>query len=198
MAKIYPVFLGVDSNGDTVWELPSGRWTWGDDPLAAVTRQRTFTPDRYLEKYGPVEPLVTIESHPGKPPVVKINGAEAETNGFTVVAAHPDPCGFPDVLPCICPATEVPAPEPVRQYGEDPETTGARQALSVLLMTLDGWIEGAHGNHSGNGHGNEGRGYECWRSFSPDDIRRMVNDAARELGTGEFPEPETPKEDTFR
>jgi hypothetical protein len=54
---IYPRFLGVDSNGDFVWELASGRWTWGDDPFQANTRQRTFTPDRYLEKYGPVEPL---------------------------------------------------------------------------------------------------------------------------------------------
>lgn len=56
-STIYPRFLGVDDGGDFVWELASGRWTWGDDPYAAATRERTFTPDRYSEKYGAPTPL---------------------------------------------------------------------------------------------------------------------------------------------
>lgn len=55
--KVFPRFIGVDSNGDFVWELASGRWTWGDDPHQAHHRRRTFTPDRYLEKYGPLTQL---------------------------------------------------------------------------------------------------------------------------------------------
>jgi hypothetical protein len=49
---IYPRFLGIDGSGDFVWELATGRWTWGDDPHAAATRERTFEPERYVGKYG--------------------------------------------------------------------------------------------------------------------------------------------------
>ena len=54
---IYPRFLGKDDSGDFVWELADGRWTWGDDPLQAADRKRTFAPDRYVEKYGAPQPL---------------------------------------------------------------------------------------------------------------------------------------------
>lgn len=54
---IYPRFIGVDGSADFVWELASGRWTWGETPYDAADRKRTFTPDRYVEKYGPVVPL---------------------------------------------------------------------------------------------------------------------------------------------
>jgi hypothetical protein len=90
---------------------------------------------------------------------------------------------------------EGPAPVPTdvakvdRQPGEDPETTGARQALVRMLSVLDGWIEGARENHDALGHRGENRGEECWRSFAPSDIRNMVNDVARELGLAEFPVP---------
>jgi hypothetical protein len=63
---IYPRFLGVDSNGDFVWELPTGRWTWGDDPHSAAFRQRTFTPDRYIEKYGRPIPFIRLDPETGK------------------------------------------------------------------------------------------------------------------------------------
>lgn len=49
---VYPRFLGMDGSGDFVWELADGRWTWGDDPHDAATKQRTFEPERYIEKYG--------------------------------------------------------------------------------------------------------------------------------------------------
>jgi hypothetical protein len=68
-------------------------------------------------------------------------------------------------------------------------------ALYKLLRVLDGWIEGAHGNHDATGHRGEVQGEECWRSFTPADIRNMVNDAARELGLPEFSLPKVARED---
>lgn len=47
-----PILMGLDNTGDLVWELPNGRWTWGDTPEAAMSHRRTFEPDRYVEKYG--------------------------------------------------------------------------------------------------------------------------------------------------
>ena len=47
-----PRFLGVDDAGDRVWELPDGRWTWGEDAADAAGQARTFEPARYAEKYG--------------------------------------------------------------------------------------------------------------------------------------------------
>lgn len=51
-ATAYPRFLGVDGSGDFVWELANGRWTWGNDPHDANGKDRTFEPERYIEKYG--------------------------------------------------------------------------------------------------------------------------------------------------
>lgn len=73
-----------------------------------------------------------------------------------------------------------------------------RDTLRTVLETLDGWIEGAHGNHDAMGHGGrENIGEECWRIYSPSDIRRMINDAAREVGIVEFPAPPAPSEDQW-
>lgn len=88
------------------------------------------------------------------------------------------------------------APEPVKDT--EPETnrkTGAHRALMTMLAVLDGWIQGQQDNHEASGHRGEGRGAECWRLWAPDDIRRMVNDAAREVGLAEFDLPEEPVED---
>ena len=74
----------------------------------------------------------------------------------------------------------------------------ASLALYTLLTVLDGWIEGAHENHEALGHRGESTDRLCWTEFHPSDIRRMINDAARELGLSEFPEPTTPREDTYR
>jgi hypothetical protein len=74
----------------------------------------------------------------------------------------------------------------------------ASLALYTLLTVLDGWVEGAHENHEALGHRGESTDRLCWTEFHPSDIRRMVNDAARELGLSEFPEPKTPREDTYR
>lgn len=62
-------------------------------------------------------------------------------------------------------------------------------ALYAMLVNLDGWIQGAQENHEALGHRYEPVGDECWRSFAPDDIRRMVNDTASELGLDDFPIP---------
>jgi hypothetical protein len=55
----------------------------------------------------------------------------------------------------------------------------------ALLDVLNGWIEGAQENHEAMQHRNENTGEECWTQFAPEDIRRMVNDAARIMGTRE-------------
>lgn len=74
----------------------------------------------------------------------------------------------------------------------------ASLALYTMLTVLDGWIEGAHSNHEALDHRGEGTDSPCWTQFHPQDIRAMVNDAARELGVGEFPRPERGKEDEYR
>lgn len=54
MATTEPAYLGVDDCGDQVWQLPNGRWVWGED-VADATRMgeiRSFTPERYIDKYG--------------------------------------------------------------------------------------------------------------------------------------------------
>jgi len=74
---------------------------------------------------------------------------------------------------------------------------GAHRALMKLLAVLDGWIEGAHSNHEALGH--RGEIMPCWTQFHPVDIRRMVNDAASELGLSvEFADPEVATEDKTR
>lgn len=74
----------------------------------------------------------------------------------------------------------------------------ASAALTAMLEALDGWIEGARDNHVGMGHRGENVGDECWRRFAPEDIRNMINDAARSVGIGEFPRPNLPREDMIR
>lgn len=162
---VYPRFIGVDSNGDFVWELPTGRWTWGDDPYSVVTRERTFTPDRYLEKYGPVRPLVIVRSESGQPPIM--------------VLAKPGE---------VQPEPPEPAPPGVVDRGGVLGVAGQRgayRALKRVLDVLDGWIDGAKANHDALEHRGESTGDECWTRFHPDDIRNMVNDAAREVGVTE-------------
>jgi hypothetical protein len=73
--------------------------------------------------------------------------------------------------------------------------TGAHGALVAMLGVLDGWIQGSRENHVALGHRAEPVGEECWRQFAPSDIRRMVNDAAREMGLANIPEPEVRRED---
>jgi hypothetical protein len=81
---------------------------------------------------------------------------------------------------------------------EADKLAGAADALSRMLGVLDGWIEGARSNHDGMGHRGEPRGEECWTQYAPADIRRMINDAAREAGLSEFTAPTTLKEDEVR
>jgi hypothetical protein len=51
------------------------------------------------------------------------------------------------------------------------------EAFRAVLCVLDGWVAGALENHEAMSH----RDDDCCRAFGVDDIRRMVNDAAREL-----------------
>lgn len=57
MSQEAPILIGMDSAGDLVWQLPNGRWTWGESAKEAMTRPRTFLPDRYVEKYGQPTPV---------------------------------------------------------------------------------------------------------------------------------------------
>jgi hypothetical protein len=170
---IHPRFLGIDGSGDFVWELADGRWTWGDDPHAAADRRRTFEPVRYIEKYG--RPIGLGETIDRK--------AEAELDPAAVLASiTPRPA-------------QVDRGGPLGKAGE----RGAHRALARFLDVLDGWIEGARSNHDALDHRGESRGEECWTQFHPSDIRRMVNDAAREVGlSAEFADPEVATEDKVR
>lgn len=165
---VYPRFLGIDGSGDYVWELANGRWTWGDDPHGAATKERTFEPERYCEKYGapqPKAPFFARVTGPAPFPGKASEPARIDTGG------------------------------PLGKAGE----RGAHRALAKLLGVLDGWIEGARSNHDALGHRGEPMGSECWTEFHPSDIRRMVNDAAREVGLSvEFADPEVATEDKVR
>lgn len=67
-------------------------------------------------------------------------------------------------------------------------------ALYTMLTTLDGWIEGQQANHAALEHTWENDGEECFRRYTPEDIRNMINDAAREVGISPFPLPVKPQE----
>lgn len=88
-----------------------------------------------------------------------------------------------------------PAPVPAVPIKGSALVKVQRHALGVVLQALDSWIDGAKENHESMGHRNENTGEECWRTFAPDDIRRMINDAATELGLAEFAAPTEPEED---
>lgn len=163
---IYPRFLGMDGSGDFVWELESGRWTWGDDPHAAITKQRTFEPVEYIGKYG--RPIGIAEDIDRK--------AEADEDPAELVKFYQEP--------------------PVRdEIPVTNRKAGAVAALRTMLEEVAGWIETAQSNHQGMDHRGENRGEECWRSWAPADIRSMINDAARRLGVAEFPVPAERPED---
>lgn len=49
-----------------------------------------------------------------------------------------------------------------------------------MREVLDQWVSGAKENHEALGHRDESTGDECWNSFHPDDIRRMIEDAAQD------------------
>lgn len=100
------------------------------------------------------------------------------------------------------PVREIPlVVEPVQPVGTPGPRKGSemaadkRQALAIMRAVLDDWIKGAKENHEACAHRHENRGEECWRTFHAQDIRNMINDAARELGIKEFPLPEVPEED---
>lgn len=173
MSVIYPRFLGIDGSGDFVWELADGRWTWGDDPHSAVTRKRTFEPERYVEKYGRPVP---IGEQIDRQAEAEIEPAESLQ---LVVGRSPV-----EMAEAVNPATV--------------DKPSASLALYAMLTELDSWIEGLHGNHQALDHRGENVGEECWTQFHPEDIRNMINDAARQLGLGEFPKPETAREDEVR
>lgn len=61
-------------------------------------------------------------------------------------------------------------------------------ALKAMLSVLAGWVEGARGNCEAVGHGRASAhngGLICGEQFDIDDIRNMINDTARELGTAQ-------------
>lgn len=197
---VYPRFLGVDSNGDFVWELASGRWTWGDDPYQANQRQRTFTPDRYLDKYGPVNQLPE-SGLLGHAPVPAEPGAITVAAGWCKPAEPEAPISREALEAAVAEAFADGKARGAEAAGKAEETDKKALASSVLyalLVNLDGWIQGARENHDALDHRGEPRGDECWTRWAPADIRSMINDVAREFGVSEFPRPEVAKEDAVR
>lgn len=79
----------------------------------------------------------------------------------------------------------------------DAVALGHRQALSAFLGVLDDWINGARDNHLVMEHRGESTDDRCWTRFHPQDIRKMVNDTAREMGIPEFPVPAQPLEEAL-
>lgn len=177
---VFPQFLGIDENGDNVWRLADGRWTWGDDPYDAASRTRTFAPDRYVEKYGAPRSLADLPHRLRTLRPGSVNPSPVQAEDPPVLF------GTEDVQAATAEAFR------------DGKKRGAEEALRTLLETLDGWIEGARSNHDGFSHRGEPIGEECWTQYAPADIRRMINDAAREVGVAEFSAPKTPKEDEIR
>lgn len=94
----------------------------------------------------------------------------------------------------MLPAPEVPDVAPGAAT-VDLRAAWMREALGTFQEVLDGWIEGAYENHQACGHRAEPVGGECWRWFHPQDIRRMVADAARELRVKAPDVAVVPKED---
>jgi hypothetical protein len=200
---VYPRFLGVDSNGDFVWELASGRWTWGDDPYQANQRQRTFTADRYLDKYGPVTQLPEsgLLGHSAVP--ADQPGAIVSPAGWCAPAGARTGISPEALDAAVAEAFEDGKRRGAESVAVPAPTDGERkviisQVLYSLLVNLDGWIEGARSNHDGLGHRGESVGDECWTRWAPADFRSMINDVAREFGVSEFPRPEVAKEDEVR
>lgn len=74
--------------------------------------------------------------------------------------------------------------ELVKAYQPEPAATdkvAVLLALHTMLGVVESWVQGARENHEGLGHRDPG----CCSTFHPDDIRNMINDAARELGIDE-------------
>lgn len=76
-------------------------------------------------------------------------------------------------------ATEPAEPAPSMVSGQKPDSR--RAALLAMLNHVDDWAEWAQGEHEALGH----REKDCCGVFHPDDVRRMINGAAREIGLTE-------------
>lgn len=130
-----------------------------------------------LDAGGPDE----VDRHGGRPessPYRRIDGAFEiiEQAVRDLVAAEPAPMADP--------AVDDDSNELLDRIVRRAQYT----ALHAMLGVLDGWIEGAAENHEAMSH----RDNDCCRDFAPADIRRMINDAAAELGV---PAPYVPEPD---
>jgi hypothetical protein len=177
---VYPRFLGVDSNGDFVWELASGRWTWGDDPYQANQRQRTFTADRYLEKYGPVTQLPEsgLLGHSAVP--ADQPGAIVSPAGWCAPAG-----ARTGISPEALDAAVAQAFEDGKRRGaeetEHADTQAGRiLALAAMERVAKGWADGAAENEEAMGRRDRKPSDE--QPFVLADILNMIDDAAREVG----------------
>lgn len=167
-STVYPRFLGVDSNGDFVWELASGRWTWGDDPYQASQRQRTFSPDRYLDKYGPVNQLPA-----------------SGLLGHAALAAEPEaPISREALEAAVAEAFQDGKARGAEEAGgttrEADKLAGSVNALAAMERVAKGWADGAAQNEIDMGR--RDRKPSDRQEFVLADILRMLDDAAREVG----------------
>lgn len=88
----------------------------------------------------------------------------------------------------VIPAAFLPKPDPATE--DDTAELFDRvlrrvryETLRAFLLVLDEWVAGGKNNHAGSDHSGELE--PCWETFHASDIRTMVNDTARELGTAE-------------
>lgn len=91
------------------------------------------------------------------------------TSALALAATTPDPAD---------PATD----DDVQQLVDRLVRRASYLALRQVLDVLDGWREGARSNHDALSHRGE---RDCWEHFETDDVRRMIADAARDLGTAD-------------
>lgn len=79
-------------------------------------------------------------------------------------------------------ATDAEAARAEKHGPADPMTDRGSIALSAVLSAIESWEEGARENHEALDHRGENTGNECWTNWKREDIERMVDDAAREVG----------------
>lgn len=161
---------------------PAGHGSFHDRPGVDPAPRRVIItePDRDATQQVADRPLRT--------------GGVVDSGVYTINITAPDADLAEAIRRAVC--APVPVSPPADPVAEDRlpalhERVVRRaqyEALKVVLSVLAGWIEGAQENCVALEHGSAGRHDDsllCGERFHADDIRTMINDAARELGTSE-------------
>jgi len=158
------------------WHWKLGRIDWQPEPAPVVEPEVAFEPVNATEHVNAlVDTIKRLANTLGVPLALLAPPSEQRATDLsdvlaTLAAADPDG-------PDLARLNEALLKRAIRRAAYD--------MGKALLDVLDGWIEGQQENHEAMGH----RDTDCCDTFEPDDIRRMVNDAARVMGA---PEPYRP------